>query len=92
MSLCDFDLLQIISVAVREISEGELLQLEKARKLDITEDIYYEIIRQKFHQEYPSVFSICIIEKIFSLFSKLFNEKKLARYQSCGRKKKLIRR
>lgn len=43
----DTDLLQIISVAVREISEGELLQIEKARKLDITEDIYYEIIRQK---------------------------------------------
>ena len=43
----DFDLLQIISVAVREISEGELLQIEKARKLDITEDIYFEIIRQK---------------------------------------------
>ena len=29
------------------MSEGELLQLEKARKLDITEDVYYEIIRQK---------------------------------------------
>jgi octaprenyl-diphosphate synthase len=43
----DFDLLKIISVAVREIVEGELLQIEKARKLDITEDIYYEIIRQK---------------------------------------------
>ena len=43
----DTDLLQIISVAVREISEGELLQIEKARKLDITEDIYFEIIRQK---------------------------------------------
>lgn len=43
----DFDLLKIISVAVREISEGELLQIEKARKLDITEDVYYSIIRQK---------------------------------------------
>lgn len=43
----DFDLLQIISVAVREMSEGELLQIEKARKLDITEDVYFEIIRQK---------------------------------------------
>lgn len=43
----DFDLLQIISVAVREMSEGELLQIEKARRLDITEDIYYEIIRKK---------------------------------------------
>ena len=43
----DFDLLKIISVAVREMSEGELLQIEKARKLDITEAIYYDIIRQK---------------------------------------------
>jgi octaprenyl-diphosphate synthase len=43
----DFDLLKIISVAIREISEGELLQLEKARRLDITEEVYYEIIRQK---------------------------------------------
>ncbi|RMB56622.1 polyprenyl synthetase family protein [Dokdonia sinensis] len=43
----DFDLLQIISVAVREMSEGELLQIEKARRLDITEDVYFEIIRQK---------------------------------------------
>jgi octaprenyl-diphosphate synthase len=43
----DFDLLKIISVAVREMSEGELLQIEKARKLDITEEIYFEIIRQK---------------------------------------------
>ena len=43
----DFDLLKLISIAVREISEGELLQIEKARKLDITEDVYFEIIRQK---------------------------------------------
>lgn len=43
----DFDLLRIISVAMREISEGELLQIEKARRLDITEAVYYEIIRQK---------------------------------------------
>ena len=43
----DFDLLKIISVAVREMSQGELLQIEKARNLDITEKVYYEIIRQK---------------------------------------------
>ena len=43
----DFDLLRIISVAVREMSEGELLQIEKARRLDINEEIYYDIIRQK---------------------------------------------
>ncbi|MCP4521122.1 MAG: polyprenyl synthetase family protein [Cytophagales bacterium] len=43
----DFNLLKIVSNAVREMSEGELLQIEKARKLDITEDIYFEVIRQK---------------------------------------------
>lgn len=43
----DFDLLAVISRTIKEISEGELLQLEKARKLDITEEVYYEIIRQK---------------------------------------------
>lgn len=43
----DFDLLKIVSTAVRELSEGELLQIEKARRLDIDEAVYYEIIRQK---------------------------------------------
>jgi octaprenyl-diphosphate synthase len=43
----DFDLLRIISLAVREMSEGELLQIEKTRRLDITEEVYYDIIRQK---------------------------------------------
>lgn len=43
----DFDLLKLISIAVREMSEGELLQIEKARKLDISEAIYFDIIRQK---------------------------------------------
>jgi octaprenyl-diphosphate synthase len=40
-------LLQIVSNAVQEMSEGELLQIEKARRLDISEDIYFEIIRKK---------------------------------------------
>ena len=40
-------LLEIVARAVREMSEGELLQIEKARKLDITEEIYFEVIRQK---------------------------------------------
>lgn len=43
----DFGLLRIVSNAVREMSEGELLQIEKARRLDISEDIYFEIIRKK---------------------------------------------
>ncbi len=40
-------LLEIVARAVREMSEGELLQIEKARRLDITEEIYFDIIRQK---------------------------------------------
>jgi octaprenyl-diphosphate synthase len=43
----DFALLKIVSKAVREMSEGELLQISKARRLDITQDVYFEIIRQK---------------------------------------------
>ena len=42
-----FSLLRILSQSVKDMSEGELLQMEKARKLDITEEVYYEIIRKK---------------------------------------------
>lgn len=42
-----FELLHIISEAVREMSEGELLQIQKSRKLDMTEEEYLEIIRKK---------------------------------------------
>lgn len=43
----DFQILKIVSTAVKEMSEGELLQIEKTRKLDIKEDVYFEIIRSK---------------------------------------------
>ncbi|MGN0004082.1 MAG: polyprenyl synthetase family protein [Sphingobacterium composti] len=43
----ELNLLKIVSHAVEQMSEGELLQIEKARKLDIKEEIYYEIIRKK---------------------------------------------
>ena len=43
----EFDILKIVSTAVRELSEGELLQIEKARRLDINEEVYYQIIKQK---------------------------------------------
>ena len=43
----DFHLLKIMSTAVREMSEGELLQIEKARRLDISEDVYFDIITKK---------------------------------------------
>ncbi len=41
------DLLNVIAKAVKEMSEGELLQIEKARHLDITEEVYFEVIRKK---------------------------------------------
>jgi octaprenyl-diphosphate synthase len=43
----DFNLLKIVTNAVKEMSEGELLQIEKSRRLDINEEVYYDIIRQK---------------------------------------------
>ncbi len=43
----DYTMLEIVSTAVKEMAEGELLQMEKARRLDITEDVYYDIVRQK---------------------------------------------
>lgn len=43
----DFELLKIGSTAILEMAEGELMQIEKARKLDITEEVYFEIIRRK---------------------------------------------
>ncbi|MDB5111390.1 MAG: sdsA [Mucilaginibacter sp.] len=43
----DFNLLKIVSEAVKQMSEGELLQIEKVRRMDISEDVYYEVIRQK---------------------------------------------
>ncbi len=43
----DIDLLRITTEPVKEMSEGELLQMAKAKTLDITEDVYYQIIRQK---------------------------------------------
>lgn len=43
----DFRLLKIMSTAVREMSEGELLQIEKARRMDISEEVYFEIITKK---------------------------------------------
>lgn len=43
----EYEILRIVSNAVKELSEGELLQMEKARKLDISEEVYYEIIKRK---------------------------------------------
>ena len=43
----NYNLLQIISKAIKKMAEGELLQIEKARRLDITKEVYYQIIEQK---------------------------------------------
>jgi len=43
----DFKLLKIVSEAMEQMSEGELLQMEKARRLDIDEAVYFEVIRKK---------------------------------------------
>ncbi len=58
----EFELLRIVSGAVREMSEGELLQMEKARKLNITEEVYFNIIRQKT----ASLISACCESGAFS--------------------------
>jgi octaprenyl-diphosphate synthase len=51
----DFEMLEIVTDAVRRMSEGELLQLEKARRLDITEESYFDIIGKKT----ASLFAAC---------------------------------
>ncbi len=75
----DFELLKIVSEAVREMSEGEILQMEKARHLDITEDIYYEIIRQKTASLIASCCAVgaCSVEASPEIISqmRLFGEK-----------------
>ncbi|HVV56512.1 MAG TPA: polyprenyl synthetase family protein [Mucilaginibacter sp.] len=43
----DFELLKIVSEAIKQMSEGELLQVEKVRRMDVDEPVYYEVIRQK---------------------------------------------
>ncbi len=43
----DFKILQLLSDAVRKMSEGELLQMEKSRSLNLNEDIYFEIVKNK---------------------------------------------
>ena len=43
----DFELLRIVSDAMKQMSEGELLQVEKVRRMDVDEPVYYEVIRQK---------------------------------------------
>jgi len=43
----DHEVLRILSEAVKQMSEGELLQIEKSRNLNLNEEVYYEIINGK---------------------------------------------
>ncbi len=54
----DYKMLEIVSRAVKEMSEGELLQIEKARKLDIDEEVYFDIIRRKTASLLASCFAV----------------------------------
>ena len=54
----DYRTLEIVSEAVKEMSEGELLQIEKARKLDIDEEVYFEVIRKKTASLMASCFAV----------------------------------
>lgn len=54
----DYNMLEIVSDAVKEMSEGELLQMEKARKLDIDESVYYDVIRKKTASLLASCFAV----------------------------------
>ncbi len=75
----DYQVLHILSDAVRKMSEGELLQMQKARNLNLKEDIYYEIIQNKTASLLASAcaagaFSTCNDEKMTENM-RLFGEK-----------------
>jgi octaprenyl-diphosphate synthase len=65
------DLLEIVARSVKEMSEGELLQIEKARLLDITEEIYFEVIRKKT----ASLISTCCESAVLSIGNSPYREK-----------------
>ncbi len=75
----DFENLHILSEAVKQMSEGELLQLEKARNLNLKEDIYFEIIKNKTASLLSSACAVGAYttsnDKVISNKMKLFGEK-----------------
>ena len=79
MLLCidnkDYDILDVISESVKQMSEGELLQIEKAKKLDIDEETYFEIIKKKT----ASLISSCCKIAAVSVNSSLSEVKKIAK-------------
>ena len=79
MLLCidnkDYDILDVISESVKQMSEGELLQIEKTKKLDIDEETYFEIIKKKT----ASLISSCCKIAAISVESKQSQIEKIAR-------------
>ena len=79
MLLCidnkDYDILDVISESVKQMSEGELLQIEKTKKLDTDEETYFEIIKKKT----ASLISSCCKIAAISIGSKPNQIKKIAR-------------
>ena len=79
MLLCidnkDYDILDVISESVKQMSEGELLQIEKAKKLDIDEETYFEIIKKKT----ASLISSCCKIAAVSVNSSSSEVKKIAK-------------
>jgi octaprenyl-diphosphate synthase len=69
------DLLEIVARSVKEMSEGELLQIEKARLLDITEEIYFEVIRKKT----ASLIATCCESAVLST-GNLENQEKMRQF------------
>ena len=75
----DFEQLHILSEAVREMSEGELLQIEKTRKLNLNEGIYFDIVKKKTASLLSSACAVGAFSstqnKELSAKMKLFGEK-----------------
>jgi octaprenyl-diphosphate synthase len=72
----EFRILQLLSVAVQKMSEGELLQIEKARTLNLSEAVYFEIIRNKT----ASLLAACCAVGAFSTFRDEALTDKMARF------------
>jgi octaprenyl-diphosphate synthase len=75
----EYDLLHTVSDAVRRMSEGELLQIEKSRLLDIDEETYFRIISDKT----ASLISACTASGAISVTS---NEETIQRMRTIGEK------
>lgn len=76
----NIDLLEVVARSVKEMSEGELLQIEKARSLDITEDIYFDVIKMKT----ASLISTCCEAGAISIGAKKYREKMRAFGEKVG--------